>query len=124
MQLKSIEPSGLAGAGQNWQDPGPSGLPQPAQPAGRVSSAAELDTAPNADFETAEKVDSFLCRSAPWQAGHSNAGEELRTSFSNSLPQEPHLYSKIGMIATPDRYEQNKYTTNFTLSTSRRRKHR
>ena len=62
-----------------------------------MSSAAELDTAPNADFDTAEKVDSFLCRSALWQAGHSDAGEELRTRVSNSLPQPAHLNSNMGM---------------------------
>jgi hypothetical protein len=83
---------------QNWQEPGPPGSPQLGQPAGSVSSEAELETAPKADFDTAENVDGFLCRSVPWQAGHSAAGDELRTSFSNSLPQAPHLNSKMGMM--------------------------
>ena len=66
------------------------GLPQEEQPAGKVSSVAELDTAPNADLETAENVESFLRRSVLAHAGHAAAGAELRTSFSNSLLQEPH----------------------------------
>lgn len=82
---------------QNWQEPGPPGSPQLGQPAGSVSSVAELDTAPNADFETAEKVDSFLCSSVPWHDGHAGAGDELRTSVSNSLLHDAHLNSNIGM---------------------------
>ena len=101
---------------QNWHDPGPSGLPQLPQPAGSVSSAAELDTAPKADRDTAEKVDSFLCRSAPWQDGHSNAGEELRTRVSNSLPQDPQLNSNMGMIAKPGSYRFKQYTTSHMRS--------
>ena len=58
---------------------------------------AELDTAPNADFEIAENVDSFLFRSVLSHAGQAGAGAEVRTSFSNSLPQDAHLYSKIGI---------------------------
>jgi hypothetical protein len=76
-------------------------LPQVEHPAGRVSSAAELDTAPNDDFEIAEKVDSFLCKSVLRHAGHSEAGDDVRTSFSNSLPHEPHLNSKMGMMVRP-----------------------
>jgi hypothetical protein len=94
---------------QKPHDPGPSGLPQLGQPAGRVSSVAELDTAPKADFETAAKVESFLCRSVPWQVGHSDAGEELRTRVSNSLPQETHLNSKMGMAGSLKLFESNKY---------------
>jgi hypothetical protein len=58
---------------------------------------AELDTAPNAEREFAENVEIFFRRSVPWQAGHSGAGDEVRTSFSNSLPQALHWYSKMGM---------------------------
>ena len=63
-----------------------------------MSSEAELDTAPKAERDVEEKVESFLCRSLLLHDGHSGAGDELRTSFSNSLPQEPHLYSKMGMM--------------------------
>lgn len=63
------------------------------------SSAAEPDTAPKADFEMAEKVDSFLCRSVLWHDGQTEAGREPRTSVSNSLPQDRHLNSNIGMMA-------------------------
>jgi hypothetical protein len=74
-------------------------LPQVLQPAGNVSSAAELETAPNALFEWAENVDSFFSRLPLWHDGHSGVELELRISFSNSLPQEPHLNSKIGMVS-------------------------
>lgn len=63
-----------------------------------MSSEAELDTAPKAERDTAEKVETFFCRSPLWQDGHTGAGPELRTSFSNSLPQAAHLNSKMGMI--------------------------
>lgn len=64
------------------------------------SSAAELDTAPKAGFEMAEKVESFLCKSVLWHNGHAEAGEAPRTSDSNSFPQDRHLNSKMGMIVT------------------------
>ena len=63
-----------------------------------MSSVAELDTAPKADFDTAAKVESFLCRSVLLQEGHAGAALELRTSVSKSLAQEPHLNSKMGMV--------------------------
>lgn len=84
---------------QNWQEPGPPGSPQPGQPAGSVSSVAELDTAPNAEREVAENVESFFRRSVPRQAGQAGGGDALRTSFSNSLPQAAHWYSNMGMLA-------------------------
>ena len=68
------------------------------------SSAAELDAAPKADFEMAEKVDSFLCRSVLWHDGHTEAGDEPRTRVSNSFPQDRHLNSNIGM--TVSRFSQ------------------
>jgi len=46
----------------------------------------------------AAKADIFFRSSVPWHAGHSGAGEDPRTSVSNSLPQELHEYSKMGMI--------------------------
>jgi len=42
-------------------------------------------------------AESFLRNSVPLQAGHSGATEELRTSSSNSFPQEAHSYSYMGM---------------------------
>ena len=78
-----------------------------------MSSVAELDTAPNADFEIAAKVDNFLCRSVPWHPGHSGAGEELRTSVSNSLLQEAHLNSKMGMVESLKLSGSNKYTAEW-----------
>ena len=62
-----------------------------------MSSDAELDTAPKAEREFAENVEIFFCRSALLHDGHSGAGDELRTSFSNSLPQARHWYSNMGM---------------------------
>ncbi len=82
----------------NWQEPGPPGWPHEPQLAGSVSSAAELDVAANADFEIAENVDNFFCSSVLWHDGHSAVESELRTSFSNSLPQALHLNSKMGMV--------------------------
>jgi hypothetical protein len=67
----------------NSQDPGPPGFPQLEQASAAISSE-EFDAAPNAVFEIAEKVDSFLCRSAPRHAGQDAAGEDVRTSVSNS----------------------------------------
>lgn len=51
-------------------------------------------------------AESFLFNSLPLQAGHAGAGEELRTSTSNSLPQEAHWYSYMGMNVLR-RYELN-----------------
>ena len=69
-----------------------------------MSSVAQLETAPKADFETAAKVDNFLCSSVPWQDGHAGAGEELRTNVSNSLLQDAHLNSNIGMTVSPRKF--------------------
>jgi hypothetical protein len=80
----------------NRQAPGPSGLPQVPHASGIISSEA-LDAAPNAVFECAANVDNFLCKSVPLHDGHATAGDEPRTSFSNSFPQEPHRYSNMGM---------------------------
>jgi hypothetical protein len=68
------------------QAPGPSGWPQ--LPQGPGSSLA-ADAVPL----TAAKAESFLRKSVLLQAGHSGAGADARTSFSNSLPQAAHAYS-------------------------------
>lgn len=47
----------------------------------------------------AEKADSFLCSLELWHDGHSGAGEDPRTRVSNSLPQELHEYSNMGMMS-------------------------
>lgn len=70
-----------------------------------MSSDAELDTAPKAEREFAENVEIFFCRSALLHDGHSGAGDELRTSFSNSLPQARHWYSNMGMAERSVRRE-------------------
>jgi hypothetical protein len=45
----------------------------------------------------AAKADSFFVSSVAWQAGHSTAGDEVRTKVSNSLPQRSQRYSKMGI---------------------------
>ncbi len=72
----------------------------PNQSSGRMSSEAE-PAAAKAVFELAEKVDTFLCRLLPWHDGHAAAGEDVRISVSNSLPQDSHLNSNMGTIAGP-----------------------
>lgn len=69
------------------QAPGPSGWPQLPQGAGRSLLPAPLIV------EKVAKADSFFTTSALWQSGHSGAGEDWRTSFSNSLPQLAQVYS-------------------------------
>jgi len=53
------------------------------------------------------KPDSFFCSAALWHDGHSGAGEDARTSVSNSVPQSRQAYSNIGMICKPpDRHHE------------------
>lgn len=75
-----------------WQAPGPSGCPQLPQGAGR--SLRLLGEA-----LAALKADSFLRRSVLSHCGQCSAGEDWRTSFSNSCPQAAHSYSKMGMAS-------------------------
>ncbi|EXI74464.1 MAG: hypothetical protein AW07_01695 [Candidatus Accumulibacter sp. SK-11] len=75
-----------------WHAPGPSGCPQLPQGAGRSLRLA-------GDALAALKADSFLCRSELLHWGHCGAGEDWRTSFSNSCPQAAHAYSKMGMVS-------------------------
>ncbi len=75
-----------------WQAPGPSGCPQLPQGAGRSlrlvgTALAEL------------KADNFLRRSVLLHCGQCGAGDDWRTSFSNSCPQATHSYSKMGMVS-------------------------
>jgi hypothetical protein len=65
------------------QAPGPPGLPQLWHEAGSSDCA-------DAELAIMAKADSFLRNSVPLQPGHSGADDELRTSSSNSLPQEAH----------------------------------
>jgi hypothetical protein len=60
-----------------------------------VQPAEEL---PEKGFSTPlmPKVENFFVTSAPSHLGHLTSVEP-KTSFSNSSPQEPHLYSKMGM---------------------------
>lgn len=67
------------------------------------SSEAAL-AAPKAVFDIAAKVDSFLCRSVPWHDGHAAAGDDARTSVSNSFPQEPQVNSNMGIIERPQNW--------------------
>jgi hypothetical protein len=46
-----------------------------------------------------------------WQFGHSGAGPEWRTSFSNSLPHELHAYSYIGMTIAPTCFNGSEFTS-------------
>lgn len=47
------------------------------------------------------KPESFFSSLLPWQVGHEGAGDDARTSVSNSVPQELHAYSKMGMFGIP-----------------------
>ena len=75
----------------NPQAPGPPGLPQLWHDAGSSECADALTL-------IVAKADIFLRSWVPLQPGHSGAGDELRTRTSNSLPQEAHWYSYMGML--------------------------
>jgi hypothetical protein len=87
-------PGGARQAGLQcwWQAPGPSGCPQLPQGAGRSLRLV-------GEALAALKADSFLRRSVLSHCGQCSAGEDWRTSFSNSCPQAAHSYSKMGMVS-------------------------